>query len=787
MNLHSQETPSQPRSRLEKLYLPHDKYVILNANDDVLKPIVLRLPEPPPIQCIDGYGLHPLEQVFTSHIIPPKLAILQERTLRACQEYVDSNKTRRMSDFLVSKEFWHTLDQEKNGFKEEIDYIKKVHWHMYYGYWFFCKGKPTYISPWHYRYLNFWYIDSPATDYKPRYKDIDRRNYLFKHYLYTTKETFVDLDDAGYAVKGPDNKYKMKVLNNRTFFGRIKPKRRREGATNQACNDLTWIAERTKIGHCTIIANTGEAAEGLFKEIFVPAWKNIPIFLKPINSATNDPSEIKLTSPRTEYSDKGINSSIGYTDTAGEGGNDRRKLYGILSDESGKTPAKISDVLKRHETNKLTCCQYENIHGWMDYPSTVEEMNEGGEIYEEIWSQSDFFRRLPSGQTFSGLCRVFNPAYDGQDGYIDWWGYSVIDNPIEDQLERYPSDAGYVSSRKGAKDTIQSEYDVLLKDGSPQSLSLYNMRLRKNPMTSSDCWRGTSGDMGFNTLVIDKRLAELKINSVKLTKGNFKLETGPGGNEYARFYQDDIKGRFLISDLNLGHENQWKMSQTMVYDADTNRNIKAKSPLTPGIFTAGADSFDYLTKDTKVTKSRMSDGGGCVKRNYDNIIDGQLPPEQRQTGRLVCTYRFRPPTELEYLNDMLAMCLWYGAMICPESNKKNLIKHFIDKGYAGYLIYLQNPDGTFKKEPGIWTGTNKDDYFNALRDYIDEYGSYEMHYDFLSEAKGISGPEKLKDYDLLASVACALIGSRSKYTTAINRFSGNKLNVTGTFLARRSI
>ena len=42
-------------------YAPADKYVTCHSEDSVLKKIVLKLPEPPPIELIDGYGLPPIE------------------------------------------------------------------------------------------------------------------------------------------------------------------------------------------------------------------------------------------------------------------------------------------------------------------------------------------------------------------------------------------------------------------------------------------------------------------------------------------------------------------------------------------------------------------------------------------------------------------------------------------------------------------------------------------------------------------------------------------------------
>src|SRR5690606_5777627 len=117
-------------------YLIPDNYVVLNE-DKNLHPVYLKLPEPPPLHTIDGFGLPAKQQKFTKQIMPERW-----------QRIIDTSE--RIDDI------WETLENNQHIYKEEIAWIA-LQWDRYLnGYWFFCNGKPTYLVGWHYVYCNFW-------------------------------------------------------------------------------------------------------------------------------------------------------------------------------------------------------------------------------------------------------------------------------------------------------------------------------------------------------------------------------------------------------------------------------------------------------------------------------------------------------------------------------------------------------------------------------------------------------------------------------------------------------
>ena len=60
-------------NKFEKDYIPADKFVVLNDNDPDLRQIVLKLPKPPQLKYIEGYGKYFKDQRFERLTIPRRL------------------------------------------------------------------------------------------------------------------------------------------------------------------------------------------------------------------------------------------------------------------------------------------------------------------------------------------------------------------------------------------------------------------------------------------------------------------------------------------------------------------------------------------------------------------------------------------------------------------------------------------------------------------------------------------------------------------------------------------
>jgi hypothetical protein len=760
-------------SQYDSLYHPAERWVVVNEDDD-LTPIYISTPPPPPLHLIDGYGEHPDDQIFKRKEVPRRLKDLEKHCFSIMYDVEKANKQETVQGYRVYQKFWDKLEESADDYEEEIKWIKNIWWWRTHGYWCFIDGTPTYITGDYFDFLNFWYIKEAET--YPDFREEDRIGGIFSNYLENTTETFADIDmETGRAIKGEDGKYRMKDIGSRVFFGDQTPKFRRCGETHLGLHKVWKGTSTTSAAYGTIISMEGENAQKHYTKKMLPAWNAYPLFLKPIWVGSKRPTQIKLAEPPNVYHIEGLGSLIDYTDSAGVSKNDGDRLNFSLCDEEGKT--KQSVVFERWNVNKVAMSTGggTNIIGYSKHPSTVEEMSEGGLEYFKMGQLSCFYERMPiTGQTFSGLARRFYPAFKKLEGYVDKFGKSVVDAPTERQIRLRPH-AKFAITGKGAKETLQAELDSLLAKGTPEALEQYRSRRRKFPMRWSDCWLGSSGNVGFNLEIVDARLAE--INKMK-SFGKQPYKTGSfyreGNNENGRvLWRTDLdNGKFKMSmDMVNGLDNR-KMSE-MIWDSSRGAMIPMWRPVGGDAFTCGADPFRYMNKTevkSSYSNSRQSDGGIVIV--YE---DGKGGTD------VVLTYRNRPASQREYMEDVLMACQYYSCMCYPENNVEDLIKHFIERNYGGYLLYsMDAKTGRLKEKPGEFTSSdNKVSYFTAVKDYIQFFGSKCNHDDLLVEIKNIKGLDDLNSKDLLAAFCLALRGTQTRYRQVIQAMNNTNIDLRG--------
>lgn len=734
-----------------------DEWILVNDGDDELIPIYISLPKPPPVSKIDGYKLPRDEQVFRRLDMPEGISKLQTMAIDRLGERQRANYQESIQGYKIYREYWAILEAEPEKYKEEIAWMKKAWWHRIYGYWFYNDGQPTYITGDYFDFLQFWYISEANTH--PEYRDKDRIKYNFAKYIEECTETFESMDkDTGRALKEADGTYKMRDIGRRVFFGDVEPKTRRSGATHQ-CVHKVWKGNSTTEGaYGTIISMEGRNAEKHYFRKLLPAWDKYPMFLRPIWTGNRRPTSIKMIEPPTVYDMEGLNSMIDYTDSAGERKNDGDRLNYVLQDEMGKTIT--SDVFERWNVNKIAMSTGggTNIikNSYAKNPSTVEEMESGGVSYYKLCQLSCFYERMHiKGQTYSGLARIFFPAYVGLEGYIDKFGKSVIDAPTERQIKLSPN-ALFAMSKKGAKETLQEERDMLLTKGTPEALEQYRSLRRKHPFCWEECWLGSAGSVGFDLEILDKRLGEINreksFGKLPYKIGNLRRVSDENSEVV---FEENREGKFKISML-LPEGLTNRRTQEMGFDASKGAYVPMWKPIGGEMFTLGADPFQYMNKNLakqSVIQSRQSDGGLAVL--YDDRKGKQC---------FVLSYRNRPASQHEYMEDAIMACQYFSCMCYPETNITDLYKHFIERGYGGYLLYqIDIQTGRFKDKPGEFTRQeSRDGYFAAVKDFIQFHGAEENHDDILKEFRDIKGPDDMTHYDLFTAAALALRGNMTR-------------------------
>jgi len=776
------------QSSLEPLYKPADKYFVINNLDEDSDDIPISLPEPPDIREIDGYGLHPDEQCFHRLDIPNKLNVLQRIVLDKLKEGQRNNKQKAITGYKLMTAYWGEIENNIDDYKEEIAFIRKVWYHRIYGYWFFNDGKPTYISGRHFMFLNFYYSpDIKINDSYPEYRDRHRREYLFREYLRTTTETFKKRDKYGFGIPDEDGVFEIEKIGIRLFWGDIHPKNRRNGSSIEAISDMTEDAERGRGIYSTIVSKDGQSTEDHWEKRLMPFWMNRPLFIRPTWDGGSRPAIIKYKTPRNVFGEISLDSVIDYVDSAGEVKKDGDKINGMLvADEEGKTEKGI-DVLKRWSVYRRAMAVGPTILGYSSHISTVEEMGEGASAFLHMMELSNFYQRDDHGQTMSGLAMMFFPAFDGQEGFIDKFGMSVINNPTERQVGLRPT-ADFARIRKGAKQWQQEERDSYLKQGTPAAMQEYRQYVKKFPWRSSECWYGTAGNIGWDLEAVDKRAAEArKLDSrggLGVVRGNFEWLNGKKDTEVEFRIDPDGKFQvdynFLMRMIEQGQTN--KKQSNFFFNIETGMHEKVWEPVNKTRLVCGVDPFEFSSKrdaQLREAQRRKSDGGIGMLWNFDPSVDMSDNPEEWESKRFVIYARYRCEQD-EFDEDVLMACVFMGSMCYPEQNVRTTWKNFIKRGYGGYLSYdVDINTGKVAQQPGRYlTKDSVTELFAETSEYVKYRIHKEKFLDYMAELKSIRGPEDLTNHDGLAACGLALIGSKSAYTHIWERNQNTTIDVS---------
>ena len=640
--------PKPKTCEFSHLYKDADAEFAINDLVPDRRSIVITLPEPPKkLHLIDGWGEHPDEQFFKRKKTPKRLLTLQQSAIDDIKDMQKSNRQVTLTGSKILEVFWEKVEEQREILEEEITWMKHMWYWRLYGYWYYNDGKPTYITGRHFMFLNFFYMpDVKENDGFPEYRDRHRREFLFREYLRTTTESFANRDSNGHAIAEDDGSYKMVDIGLRLFYGDGHPKNRRNGSTIMALSDMI---NDTEIGfgiYSTLQSKDGESAEKHHKTKLLPAWSSRPFWIRPTWVGSSAPTTIRYMADKSSYGAEGLNSTLDYTASASETKQDGNKINGFLcADEEGKQEIGRSDVLNRWEVMKNTMSLGDGIKilGYSSHISTVEDISSAGEAFLKILEMSDFYQRGDNGQTMSGLACMQFPAFDGLEGFIDRFGMSVIDEPSMRQIRLRPQ-AEYARLGKGARQFQQEKRDQLLSQDTAASKQAYRQYIKKFPWSAAELHVGTSGDIGFDYEVLDKRLAELRkmmsFNKPPWKTGNF---VRIGGLDGKVVFHQDPNGKFQMA-MDIPQESTNLKREIMGWDAETGEFVPMWEPVYKTKFTCGADPFEYgnENKATATHQSAQSDGGIAVLWERDKKVDPDKNPYEWKSRLFVLSYRHRP-------------------------------------------------------------------------------------------------------------------------------------------------
>jgi hypothetical protein len=696
-------------------YQDAEKSVFVNTDDKDLFPIEIELPVPPEPHLIDNFGLPAKEQMWHPPKLPKRLKELQSK-----HETLD--------------EIWEQLEEHKDIYSEEIEFIDLQWRRRLQGYWFYNNGVPTYIDGWHYFYCGWWFIDVGL----PKYRDRDRRFFLFARKIYTeTKAPRVDAE--GKAIRDKDGKYEWVDFGRRLFFGFNYAKHRREGATYKAECINYEIISRTMGAFGGIQSMNDVQARKCFLRHLVAPWKKLPFFFKPSYEGSTSPkTELSFSPPATRLSSKGalsksdlgLESGINY-EMADPSAYDGDKLYFHHDDEVGKLKKGLS-CWDRHAVVKECLVMGGDIIGFTIKTSTVGEMEKGGgKAFKDQCNMSKYYERNPNGQTKSGLANLFIPADDGLQGFIDPYGMSIKGTPNKMQAE-------YIGRKIGAH-----EYLLNIRKGYELDQEKLSENIRLYPIRFAECFRTASKSSGFNMNKVENYIDNLTFARQDIAVGNFAWKDNLRDSKV--IFVANPQGKFRLSQqLNDSESNKWiRNDDGLIEPANTHWGV------------AGGDPFKFNITEG----NRKSKGGGAVVRK-GKIRDGDFSMKRK----FVCTYAQRTFDKNIYAEDMLMMCVYYGVKMFPEIDVPLLWDYFVERGYSEYLLFKIDPK-TFEinKTPGTTANKVKQDIFTEYMTWIENEADIETHIEVLEECRDIDGPEDMTNYDLFTAGGYALLGTRGVY------------------------
>lgn len=523
--------------------------------------------------------------------------------------------------------------QQKAYAAKEVERCKK-------GYWFYNNGIPTFITGKNYFYLQWWKLED---DIYPDYRDADRRYFLFLNHW-------------------------ENVL---WCLGIARGKKRREGASSQACSNLIYECVFYKMSNCGLVSKEEKDSRETFLEMVSFGYQQLPPFLKPtqLNRADSVTELVFAVKAEKGVSNtKGLRSKINYR-APKENAYDRGRMSRVLADEGGKWALDVKFSKFISKVSKTMIKGAKRV-GFCEAPSTVNELTKGGGAeFKKFWDGANQFE-TGNKKTGNRFVTYFTPAYDNYEGFIDEFGMSVIDAPTDEQYE-------YLVRRWVVKDPITgetisevSEEDIKLGArayvlGRREGLTgeLLEEEIRQNPCTVQEMFEAANVGCTFNSYNINLRKKELSDKDI-----------------YKRniiFYRDEDNYKVKWRDANDNEKNfHWRVTW-MPENENANKFEIYAGARTPGRADDGAISVDSYS-NSQGGRKYGSKACALIGRKND-LLDPQ------NTGKPIGMLYGRPAEKDLLHQQVLLAGEYFGYPIWYEHTADDYYGYFKDRGMLGYL------------------------------------------------------------------------------------------------------
>lgn len=658
--------------------------------------VKIKLPELPPQEQILNWDLPKEEQLWVREELPSFF------------EKVEYNKA---GDLIL------TEPQEEYATRELIRCKS--------GLWIYINGNPYYITKKYYFYLQWWTLEDGT---RPEYRDCDRRYFLYLEHW----------------------------ENMLWCLGVIRGKKRREGASSQATSNLVYEAIFYKNSNCGLISKSNEDGRATFTEMVAYGYRQLPAFLKPKQLNREDTvTELvfaqKAASGKdggvksTQKEDEGNRSKINYRAPV-LNAYDRGRMSRILLDEFGKLEKDVPASQLFAIVSKTLVKGVKRV-GFVEMPSTVNKMTKGGSEFKMIWEKADLGKKVP---TVNRLVRYFSPAFDGYEGFIDKYGFSVMDSPTEEQaaylIEKWvrKDEEGNTISELSEEDIKLGARAYIQKRREGREGDDLEEEIRMNPCNEVELFMSANADCIFNVVKINDQIEYLKNNNIYKRK--------------VMFYRDiDQKAKWR--DIRTGEENFcWEFVSELNLKGEDNKcywDGPFKKPARTDIGVIGVDSYS----NSQGGKKYGSKASAWVYMKYD-LRDPQ------NTG-LFTAHLYGRPAEKDDLHNQIMLCAEYlGYQIYIEFVADDYYSYYKDRGKLGYLAKFPLSAIDPNKRKGAATerhyGFPVTDFAmtkqnDAMISYVEHYCDKIYWIELLEDLK-LFDPQKRTPSDRTVSAMIALVG-----------------------------
>lgn len=554
-----------------------------------------------------------------------------------------------------------TTQQEEYA-REEVSRCKK-------GFYFMNNGVLTFITGKHYFYLQWWKLED---DIYPDYRDTDRRYFMFLNHWEC-------------------------IL---WCLGILRGKKRREGASSQATSNLIYECIFFKNSICGLVSKTEKDSKKTFTNMVAFGYRQLPVFLKPKQLNNKDSVSELIFAHKSASLKEGIYSGIdndtghrSSVDFRAPGVNtyDSGRLSRALFDEGGKWEKENPFSVFISIVSKTMVKGVKRV-GFMECPSTINEMTKaGGAEYKICWDNGNQFK-LNHGKTTNRLVRYFTPAYDGLYGFIDKYGMSVIDAPTDDQYEYLV--ANYVGiGDLTEEDVALGAKGYLLRKREGLTGIQLEEEIRQNPFDEDEMFLYAGFGCEFNATNIKRQMDEVEEESplirqcrLHLVKESKKNDY-PGAKTYVKRYvnaMEDKKGGWFV------------LEPPNKPNCFTDRG--SLFPMNKSLYQIGVDP----TKDLP-TEHGSKPVIIVFKKSLivNGVEEGMYP---------VAMWLADTRLDIHFDEEVLKACMWYGCTANYEIDLNgNYYRYFKQQGAGDLLEWTpkiaRNPvKRNFKIEPGTRSG-----------------------------------------------------------------------------------